>query len=423
MSQIAQLSKQYDCVTLLLQGGGALGSYQAGVYEGLHEAGIRINSISGISIGALNTCIIAGNKPKDRVAALRGFWDTITQRNYTSGSINPFDAMLDGLAAWGQNDALAHTMPYVFENQFLRQQLRLMESSFEAFQTMLEGQKGFFKPRFFMPYNTTPNHLSYYTIDKLKDTLAQFADLDLINDGRHMRVSVGAVNVRTGNFAVFCNQNESLRFEHFMASGALPPGFPAVEIDGEYYWDGGLVSNTPLNEIILADESSSQLIFQVDLWNASGVLPENLLEIDERMKDIQYSSKTRMITSLMKQRQHSTRMIKQLLAMIPEKNSCSQCVAEAENLADVGVKNVIHLIYRKQSYERGHKDYEFSANTMNDHWQSGLADMNNTLRHEDWFALPKDGEIFVTHDVHIERQKLSQNWGLRNSKDDDGIDH
>ena len=160
MSTIAHMCKQYDRVTLLLQGGGALGSYQAGVYERLHQAGIEINSIAGISIGALNTCIIAGNKPKNRVAALRGFWDTITRRNYTSGSINPFDAMLDGLSAWGKNDALAHTMPYVFENQFLRQQLRLMESYFEAFQTMMEGQKGFFKPRYFMPFNTTPNHLS-----------------------------------------------------------------------------------------------------------------------------------------------------------------------------------------------------------------------------------------------------------------------
>ena len=276
MSTIAQMCKQYDRVTLLLQGGGALGSYQAGVYEGLHQAGIEINSIAGISIGALNTCIIAGNKPKNRVAALRGFWDTITRRNYTSGSINPFDAMLDNLSAWGKNDALAHTMPYVFENQFLRQQLRLMESYFEAFQTMMEGQKGFFKPRYFMPFNTTPNHLSYYTIDKLKDTLAEFADLRLINDASRMRVSVGAVNVRTGNYAVFTNEHEELRFEHFMASGALPPGFPAVEIDGEYYWDGGLVSNTPLNEIILADESLNQLIFQVDLWNANGMLPENL---------------------------------------------------------------------------------------------------------------------------------------------------
>ena len=418
MSTIAQMCKQYDRVTLLLQGGGALGSYQAGVYEGLHQAGIEINSIAGISIGALNTCIIAGNKPKNRVAALRGFWDTITRRNYTSGSINPFDAMLDGLSAWGKNDALAHTMPYVFENQFLRQQLRLMESYFEAFQTMMEGQKGFFKPRYFMPFNTTPNHLSYYTIDKLKDTLAEFADLRLINDASRMRVSVGAVNVRTGNYAVFTNEHEELRFEHFMASGALPPGFPAVEIDGEYYWDGGLVSNTPLNEIILADESLNQLIFFFFLWNANDTLPENLLEVDERVKAIQYSSRTRMITTLMRQRQHYMSMVKQLLAMIPEKNSCASCVAEAEAMAEVGQKNVIHLIYRKQSYERGHKDYEFSANTMQDHWQSGLYDMNNTLRHEDWFARPSAGEIFTTHNIHEERKKFSQNWDWRQSSAD-----
>mgnify|MGYP002144331938 CR=1 FL=1 len=156
---------------------------------------------------------------------------------------------------------------------------------------------GFFKPRGFIPFDATPNHLSYYTTDKLKDTLAEFVDLKLLNNPKNMKVSVGAVNVRTGNYTVFSNENMELTFDHIIASGALPPGFPAVEIDGDYYWDGGLVSNTPLDDLIENPQSINQLIFQVDLWDARGQVPENLIGIDERIKDIQYSSKTRYATT------------------------------------------------------------------------------------------------------------------------------
>ena len=400
--------KKYDRVALLLQGGGALGSYQAGIYEGIHNAGIEINSISGISIGALNTAVIAGNPPEKRIEALRGFWNTITQRNFTVHGMNPFSMMREGLRNFGQVDALSLGMPYLFDNPYLGQQLRTMESSMEAFQTMIEGQKGFFKPRGFVPFDTTLNHLSYYMTDKLKETLAKFVDLDLVNDPKRMHVSVSAVNVRTGNYATFSNEREELGFEHFIASGSLPPGFPAVEIDGEFYWDGGLVSNTPLNDVIQNEQSCSELIFQVDLWDARGFLPETMNELDERIKDIQYSSKTRMITDLMGERLRYNRLIKELLKMLPEKQHNWDVVAQAEKIADVGVKNVIHLIYRKRSYERGHKDYEFSRSTMLDHWESGLKDIRNTCRHSDWFEPPKGDEIFVTHDIHNERRKFSQ---------------
>ncbi|ECF7008265.1 phospholipase, partial [Salmonella enterica subsp. enterica] len=148
--------------------------------------------------------------------------------------------------------------------------------------------------------------------------LERYCDLKLVNDVNRMKVSVSAVNVRNGNFAIFSNENEELRYDHFIASGALPPGFPAVEIDGEYYWDGGLVSNTPLNEILSHEEHLKQLIFQVDLWNAKGTVPENMMEIDERIKDIQYSSKTRMVTDFMAQKLRYTRLIKELLEIIDD---------------------------------------------------------------------------------------------------------
>ncbi|MDO5686540.1 MAG: DUF3734 domain-containing protein [Neisseria sp.] len=407
MKSLQQAVKQYDRISLLLQGGGALGAYQAGIYEGIHREGIEIDDIAGISIGALNTALIAGNPPEKRIDALRRFWQLITHRNYTPSYMNWYKSALDGINTLGKIDTLSHVMPYVFENQFLRQQLRIFESSFEAFQTMMEGQRGFFKPRYFMPYDTTPNHLSYYTTDKLRDTLKEFVDLKLVNQPDKMRVSVSAVNVRTGNQATFCNWREELTLEHFIASGALPPGFPAVEIDGEYYWDGGLVSNTPLNDSIDHDEFRNQLIFQVDLWDAKGQLPENLLEIDERVKDIQYSSKTRMVTDMMEQKHRYTRLIKKLLAQIPEDKQAA-AIDEARQIVEMGVKNVIQLVYRKKSYERGHKDYEFSENTMSEHWESGLQDIAATFRHLDWFQLPEGDEIFVAHDIHNERKRFSQ---------------
>ncbi len=277
---------------------------------------------------------------------------------------------------------------------------------------MIEGQKGFFKPRYFIPYDTTPNNLSYYTTDKLRETLEKYCDLSLVNDVSRMKVSVSAVNVRTGNFAIFSNENEELRYDHFIASGALPPGFPAVEIDGEFYWDGGMVSNTPLNEILSHEEYLKQLIFQVDLWDARGLVPESMLEIDERVKDIQYSSKTRMVTDFMAQKLRYTRLIKDLLQIIEEDPNLGsddlERIATARGITEVGVKNVIHLIYHKKTYERGYKDYEFSAATMQEHWQSGLDDIENTFRHPDWFGLPDTDEIFVTHDIHQKRKKLSQ---------------
>lgn len=409
---LKDLVKQYDSVALLLQGGGALGAYQAGIYEGLHRQGIQIDRISGISIGALNTAIIAGNHPENRLSALRGFWQTITQRNYTPAGLNIYRQMAKNVDEFSRLDAISHFMPWIFENAFLKQQLRMMESSAEAWQTMWEGQRGFFKPRYYMPFDTTPNHLSYYTTDKLRETLEQYCNLDLINDSKRLKVSVSAVNVRTGNFAIFSNENEELHFDHFIASGALPPGFPAVEIDGEFYWDGGMVSNTPLNEILSHEEHLKQLIFQVDLWDARGLVPENMLEIDERVKDIQYSSKTRMVTDFMAQKLRYTRLIKELMEVIENSGDGYKVdkayLEKARAMTEVGVKNVIHLIYHKKSYERGHKDYEFSATTMQEHWASGLEDINNTFKHSDWFELPEDDEIFITHDIHQKRKKLSQ---------------
>ena len=207
----------------------------------------------------------------------------------------------------------------------------------------------------------------------------KFADFDRINDG-DIRVSVGAVNVRTGNLVYFDNTKMRLEPEHFMASGALPPGFPAVEIDGEYYWDGGLVSNTPLTEVLRESDHKDTLVFQVDLWSAQGNLPGDFLDVSERAKDIQYSSRTRAITNMLADRQKNARFVKELLKHVtgsvrkPIRYSVSP-----KKLADGSAINVVHLIYKNKPYEGHYKDYEFSIDTMHEHWDSGLEDIRDSF--------------------------------------------
>jgi NTE family protein len=269
---------------------------------------------------------------------------------------------------------------------------------------LTQGQPGFFAPRFPLPVagfeKKSPNAVSYYDTAALKATLLEFADFDRINDG-DIRVSVGAVNVRTGNLAYFDNTKMRLEPEHFMASGALPPGFPAVEIDGEYYWDGGLVSNTPLTEVLRDPQHKDTLIFQVDLWSASGKAPGDFLDVTERTKDIQYSSRTRAVTNMIMDRQRHARLIKELLAYVPpEVLDTNPLLQVAQEAADGSAINVVHLIYRNKPYEGHYKDYEFSIDTMQEHWRSGLEDIVDSFSHVDWFDVPSREQGIVTHDVH-----------------------
>ena len=373
--------QQYEQVALVLQGGGALGSYQAGAIEGLMNAGVEPDWVAGISIGALNTAIIAGNPPERRIEALKGFWDTICTPNYTASLMAPMTSWISSI------------------NEVTRGAL----STFEASRTMFEGQKGFFSSRFPLPMfpngDCKPDEVSYYTTSASRDTLLTYGDFDLINTG-DMRVSVGAVNVGTGNFVYFDNREMTLAPEHFMASGALPPAFPAVEIDGEYYWDGGLVSNTPLSRITDDLGHKDTLVFQVDLWRSHGALPKSFLDISERTKDIQFSSRTRLVTDVLRTRQYNRRLIDELLKKVPASEHDAFCEEAKRMLANDGRVNIIHLIYQDKSFEGSFKDFEFSHATMNEHWHSGLADIKKTFAHPEFFVLPEANIGFATHDVH-----------------------
>ena len=372
---------EYERIALVLQGGGALGAYQAGVFEGLEQAGIAPNWISGISIGALNTAIIAGNPPGKRAQRLREFWDTICQSNNGFGMVPWLEQSLFGL------------------NDMTRSGL----SAMYGMSAMLDGQKGFFTPRFPPPSLYTPGRVEqtgFYDMAPLRATLERLCDFDLINEG-HLNVSVGAVNVRTGNFTYFCNDRHRLTPEHFMASGALPPAFAPVHIDGEYYWDGGIMSNTPLGYVLDAQVNADTLVFQVDLWSARGHVPDNMMQVYDRVKEIQYSSRTRLVTNQWARMQRMRGVMAKVLEQLPDKHTLDSDTLEmARAIADSKHCNVIQLIYRDREYESFNKDYQFGISAMRDHWKSGLKDIRNTLSHPEYLAMPDNDISFVTHDIH-----------------------
>lgn len=379
-SWAARVARDYSLLALVLQGGGALGAYQAGVYEGLEAEDLSPHWVAGISIGALNAAIIAGNPPGSRVARLREFWETVCR--------SPL---------WPAPPSL----PWLDEVNWPTA-VRTGLSSMAALRAVTEGQAGFFSPRLPPPWlqaHPTLASASWYDTTPLRATLERLVDFDRINDHRAMRVTVGAVNVRTGNFVYFDNTRQKLRPEHFMASGALPPGFPAVEVDGEFYWDGGLVSNTPLYYVLTEQRRQNALVFQVDLWPAAGELPQDVAEVAERSKEIQYSSRTRLVTEYMHRSHRQRRLLHDLMALVPAARRDDPAYRRAEREASGALTNVVHLIYR-DSYEGHYKDYEFSEASMRQHWKSGLADMQHTLTHHEWLALPSEEHPFATHDVH-----------------------
>jgi NTE family protein len=250
---------------------------------------------------------------------------------------------------------------------------------------------------------------SFYDTAPLKATLERLVDFDRIN-ARETRLSVGAVDIETGNFAYFDNAAITIEPEHIMASGALPPGFPAVEIEGRHYWDGGLVSNTPLAEVLGHTPRRDTIAFQVDLWSAIGPRPHNILDVAEREKDIRFSSRTRMATDAATELQCLRRALKRALDCLPAELAADPEIASLRDLSCSKVYNIIHLIYRDKQYEAQHKDYEFSLPTMREHWEAGLTDIRRTLKHPEWLERPR-GLGVITHDVHRGERRAAKAEG------------
>jgi NTE family protein len=338
-----------DCVALVLQGGGALGSYQAGVIEALGEAAIEIDWVAGISIGAVNAAIIAGNPPERRVERLRAFWDTATSA-LPSFPIFPQDRVREFVHEWS------------------------------AWSVMATGVPGFFRPRGVPPMLAepgTPAALSFYDSTPLAATLDALVDWDLLNDGP-VRLSVGVVEIESGNFRYFDTTTDRIDARHIMASGALPPGLPPVEIDGRWYWDGGIVSNTPLTHV-LDHQSSELLIFQVDLFAAAADRPKTIMDVMAREKEIRFSSRTRAVSDERMRLRTEREAIQRALKKLPPELLADPDIAALRDMADERPVNLVHLIYRANAWEGGARDFEFSARTMREHWAAGRAAVAETI--------------------------------------------
>lgn len=367
----------FEVVALVLQGGGALGAYQAGVYQALSEAAIHPNWISGVSIGAINAAIIAGNPPDTRIDRLRNFWTQVT-------ADGPWPGAGDACFSLAKGDAM-------------RQLINQMSANFAT----VGGARGFFSARPIPPWFQPPGTIeatSFYDTNDLKHTLERLVDFDRINSGE-TRFSVGAVNVVTGNFVYFDTTTHTIRPDHIMASGAIPPGFPAIEIDGEQYWDGALVSNTPLQWVVDAEPRRDTLAFQVDLWSARGEFPRDIFEVTTREKEIRYSSRTRAKTDQFKYEQKLRHTLAGLLEKLPEDLKNSAEARLLNSVAERKVYNIIHLIYRAKNYEGHSKDYEFSRLSMQEHWRAGYNDARRTLRHREVLERPKNHEGVYTFDL------------------------
>ncbi len=366
-------------VILVLQGGGALGAYQAGAYEALSQAGREPEWLAGISIGSINGALIAGNRPGQRLPALRKFWESVTGAPWLMGN------WLEALPQPEQMRAFWH-------------------DSRAAMSTLL-GAPGFFRPKLpdmwtFLPGLT--RQTSWYDTAPLRETLNQLVDWDYLN-AEGPRLTVGAVDVETGNFTCFDSRETRLGVDHIMASGALPPGFPAVEIDGRHYWDGGLVSNSPLQVVLAAPNQRPLCIYQVDLYQSRDGLPQTMSAVEQREREIRFSSRTRLNTDEFRARHALSQAARRLQHRLPDEFRNDPDLAMLVEAGPAYPVSLMHLIYRHADHESGSKDYEFSRLSMLEHWRDGLRDAGRSLTDPRWTGrqVPEDGlMVFDANDPH-----------------------
>jgi NTE family protein len=345
------MKTKFDHNILLLQGGGALGAYQAGAYEGLVEAGIVPDWVVGISIGGINAALIAGNPPGRRVERLRQFWERIS--------------------------AHAPLIPPPWLDP-MRPKLNQLSSS----SSVMNGAPGFFSPRVPPPPMFTgdgdPETMSFYDTEPLKSTLEDLVDFDLINR-QNVRLSLGVVNVGTGKSVYFDNQKTRIGADHVRASGALPPGFPPVVIEGEHYWDGGILCNSPILYMLDDLPRMSALVVQVDIFMAEGELPRNIDDVLRREKDIRLASKTLFNIAHIRDLLEERDALKELLAKLPASLKNHPAVRKLAPLCNMGEMTIARLVNRGLSHAGHTKGYDFSRATVNELWTAGLEDVRHSM--------------------------------------------
>ncbi|MGY4291207.1 NTE family protein [Bradyrhizobium sp. LM2.7] len=355
-------------VVLVLQGGGALGSYQAGVYQALHEAGIEPDWIIGTSIGAINASLIAGNEPKHRLVRLKEFWKRMEQHPVWNLR-TAFPGFNDKLAYWS---------------------------------TVTHGIPGFFRPNPLAhagdSYPLGADHAGFYSTAPLENTLLDLVDFALVNRCAP-RLTVGAAHVRSSQMRYFDSRDGELTVKHIMASGALPPAFPAVRIDGELYWDGGILSNTPTEAVFDDNPRKDSLIFAVHLWNPVGAEPTTMAEVLNRHKDVQYSS--RIASQIVRQQQaHRLRhVINQLAARLPESERSDPAVRVLASYGCPTRMHVVRLLAPQLDHETHTKDIDFSRSGIMRRWDAGYAHTRSVLEQKPWVGEfdPLSGVVLHEH--------------------------
>jgi NTE family protein len=340
-------------VVLVFQGGGALGAYQAGVYQALHEAGIEPDWIIGTSIGAINASLIAGNEPQNRLQRLTEFWQRMSDKSFWHAASMAMQAT----------------------------------QSLSYFRTLSCGIPGFFEPNpmaFFgahIPLGA--DRAGFYSTTPLEKTLLELVDFSLINRCKP-RLTVGAAHVRTSRMRYFDGRSEEIGVKHIMASGALPPAFPAVRIDGELYWDGGILSNTPTEVVFDDDPRRNSLIFAVHMWNPVGPEPQTIWEVLHRQKDIQYSSRVANHITRQLQTHRLRHVIRQLVSRIPEEMRKDPVVQDLSEYGCLTRMHVVRLLAPRVDNEDHTKDVDFSPAGIRTRWKAGYANARNAIKQAPW---------------------------------------
>lgn len=375
------LDREYDETILVLQGGGSLGAYQAGALESLSRAGIEFDWIVGVSIGAINASIIAGNAPESRVDKLRSFWESVT------ADFPPAALAFSGASSESLYSSLSSLRCFTF------------------------GVPGFFLPRVEFPFDELigDGDTSFYDTSPLRKLLEQHVDFDIINSGS-VRFSLRSVNVKTGQVVCFDNRETRIGPDNVMASGALPPGFPPIKIGSDYYWDGGIVSNTPLSYVLDAARRPKSLIFEVDLFNSTGKEPRTINDVLERRKDIIYSSRTRTSVAHFKEIHELRRAIFLLRDVIPPEMASTPKISQLLSRGEQRIFTIVRLVYSGAAFEGAAKDCEFSRVSMQRHWAAGRAAADSALWSKQWRTPPNgaSGVALFEHDERLNEFVLAE---------------
>lgn len=362
-------------IALVLQGGGALGAYQAGVFQALNENGLQPDWVVGTSIGAINAAIIAGNTEHERLPRLQSFWHGLARRDLIDMRQVPDTARKSNIL-------------------------------FATFDAVMRGVPGFFRPRAFNPFAAglpvEPEAASFYDTRELADTLRQMVDFERLHAPESPRLTVSAMQVTSGELACFDSRHQRVGIEHVMASGALPPGFPPVRIDGKLYWDGGLYSNTPL-ELVLDDEPRTDtLCFMVDLWSADGPEPRTLDEVQTRQKDVTFASRSQRHIEEYRRLHNLRNAVHAMHAKLP---ATARKLAEIQEMAGTGCNTTMHIVrlpYGGKDWHLPCKDVNFSSGSIQWRWDQGYRDACRAIAQAGWHA-PQPAHIgVVVHELPLE---------------------